>query len=73
MGTSERAFNQVKEILGKLDRSIDQARQKRLHGDEPAAPEAIPDAGDPTRRRARPLRPTGEWPTPPAPTTRWQA
>ncbi len=30
MSTSERAFNQVKAILGKLDRSIDQARQKRL-------------------------------------------
>lgn len=30
MSTSERAFNQVKAILGKLDRSIDLARQKRL-------------------------------------------
>ena len=69
MGTSERAFNQVKEILGKLDRSIDQARQKRLHGDEPRLPERQ-DPTDPSRRRARPLRPSGEWP---APTARWQA
>ena len=71
MGTSERAFNQVKEILGKLDRSIDQARQKRLHGDEPPEPEQQTDqSSDPTRRRARPLRPTGEWP---APSPRWQS
>jgi len=44
MSTSDRAFNQVKEILEKLDRSIDAARSKRLHVDEPheertAAPE----------------------------------
>jgi hypothetical protein len=67
MGTSERAFNQVKEILGKLDRSIDQARERRLHGDrpQPVAGEEI----DPTRRRARPLRPSAEWPSP---TSRWQ-
>ncbi|MFG0285765.1 MAG: hypothetical protein ACF8R7_15220 [Phycisphaerales bacterium JB039] len=71
MGTSERTFNQVKEILGKLDRSIDQARQKRLHGDTPPDEQPASDAsGDPTRRRARPLRPSGEWP---APTPRWQS
>lgn len=29
MSTSDRAFNQVKAILGKLDRSIDQARERR--------------------------------------------
>ena len=72
MGTSERTFNQVKEILGKLDRSIDQARQKRLHGDEPPETEPTDEqsVSDPARRRARPLRPSGEWP---APTPRWQA
>lgn len=32
MGTSEKAFEQVKSILGKLDRSIDAARQRRLQG-----------------------------------------
>jgi hypothetical protein len=67
MGTSERAFNQVKEILGKLDRSIDQARERRLHGDRPQPSEA--GEVDPARRRARPLRPSGEWPSP---TARWQ-
>jgi hypothetical protein len=73
MGTSERAFNQVKEILGKLDRSIDQARQKRLHGDEPEATPETPEApgsAEPSPRRARPLRPSGQWP---APTPRWQS
>jgi hypothetical protein len=29
MGPSEKSFNQVKNILGKLDRSIDQIRNKR--------------------------------------------
>ncbi|CAG1010532.1 hypothetical protein PHYC_03870 [Phycisphaerales bacterium] len=29
MGPSEKAFNQVKNILGKLDRSIDNLRQQR--------------------------------------------
>lgn len=35
---SERAFNQVKAILGKLDRSIDQARARRLGEPDPAEP-----------------------------------
>lgn len=29
MGPSDRAFNQVKAILGKLDRNIDQLREQR--------------------------------------------
>lgn len=33
---SEKSFNQVKAILGKLDRSIDQLRERR---NSPAAPE----------------------------------
>ncbi|MBL8759422.1 MAG: hypothetical protein JNK35_13440 [Phycisphaerae bacterium] len=36
MGTSQKTLDQVKSILGKLDRSIDDARQRRL-GD-PARP-----------------------------------
>jgi hypothetical protein len=36
MGPSEKSFDQVKAILGKLDRSIDQLRAKRL---TPPAPE----------------------------------
>jgi hypothetical protein len=43
MSTSERAFNQVKAILRKLDRSIDEAREKRTHtGSEPAPSVPIP-------------------------------
>lgn len=41
---TERAFNQVKSILGKLDRSIDEARAKRLGDPEPAIGAAAPQA-----------------------------
>lgn len=34
MGSSGKAFDEVKAILGKLDRSIDQARHKRLGPDD---------------------------------------
>ena len=71
MSTSDRAFNQVKAILNKLDRSIDEAREKRLHPGvpAPAAPAAAPTparAPAPTPSangngsgfgRAQPLRP----------------
>lgn len=36
MGPSDRSFNQVKSILGKLDRSIDQVREQRVAGPTPA-------------------------------------
>lgn len=49
MSTSDRTFNQVKAILGKLDQSIDQARERRTH---PAAPMA---AGPSHIPAARPL------------------
>ncbi|TVQ63583.1 MAG: hypothetical protein EA378_01465 [Phycisphaerales bacterium] len=45
MPASDAAFNQVRHILGKLDRSIDQARSRRLNADggdqvvEPSRPE----------------------------------
>lgn len=35
MATSPEAFNQVRDILKKLDRSIDSARDKRLLSEEP--------------------------------------
>lgn len=40
MGPSEKSFNQVKAILGKLDRNIDQLRERRSTGRdvEPAKP-----------------------------------
>lgn len=33
MGPTEKSFNQVKAILGKLDRSIDEVRARRQTGD----------------------------------------
>jgi hypothetical protein len=45
MGPSERTFNQVKGILGKLDRSIDQLRAQRT---QPAtSPSSTVIAADP--------------------------
>ncbi len=41
MGPSEKSFNQVKAILGKLDRNIDQLRERRSTGRE-ATPAANP-------------------------------
>ena len=38
MSTSERTLNQVRAILNKLDRSIDEAREKRTHVPPPAPP-----------------------------------
>lgn len=57
MGTSERTFNQVKDILAKLDRSIDRAREKRLDV-KPQAPQTQDDVADRPIGRARPLRPS---------------
>jgi hypothetical protein len=36
MSTSQRAFDQVKSLLGKLDRDIDAARARRLNTGSPA-------------------------------------
>ncbi len=38
MSTSDRTINQVRAILNKLDRSIDEAREKRTHVPPPAPP-----------------------------------
>jgi len=62
MGSSNAAFDQVKSILGKLDRSIDEARARRLSGPE-TEPEAqtTEESTEPQRfGRARPLRPQGD-------------
>lgn len=40
MATSQRAFDQVKSILGKLDRDIDAARARRTQ--DPVAPSTVP-------------------------------
>ncbi len=55
MSTSEKTFTQVKDILRKLERSIDEAREKRLHHDDDdlgGAPQS-PRAAEPGR--AQPL------------------
>ncbi|HYE03629.1 MAG TPA: hypothetical protein VD963_10395 [Phycisphaerales bacterium] len=69
MGTSKHTFDQVKQILGKLDRSIEAARARRLQGPAPlTAPVAPPRPGfapQPApaapggRVLAKPMRPTG--------------
>jgi|GEM_PF-3776190 len=37
MGTSKRAFTQVRDILRKIDRSIDDVRSRRLGDQEPSS------------------------------------
>lgn len=71
MGPSDRAFNQVKSILGKLDRSIDQLREQRNAGPAPAstpAPAAAANAmsqqiggrtAEPAPQQPRPASPFG--------------
>ncbi len=58
MSTSDRAFNQVKAILSKLDRSIDEAREKRT---QRATRESAAPAGAPAGPfgRAQPLPKSG--------------
>lgn len=54
MSTSERTFNQVRAILSKLDRSIDEARERRTH--PPAA--AVPQAPAPQPATVQPAAPS---------------
>lgn len=51
MAEHGRAYDEVKELLSKLDRSIDAARSRRVHGDDPA-PESPPPAPRPIEHRA---------------------
>lgn len=61
---SERAFKQVKSILGKLDRSISEARAKRLDRRPDSPADGLKGGNEPTRTptpgttfgRAKPLR-----------------
>ena len=62
MGPSDRAFNQVKSILGKLDRSIDQLREQRVAGPAPAAALSQQIGGrtaEPAPQQPRPASPFG--------------
>lgn len=49
------AFNEVRAILGKLDRSIDEARSKRLEPDQPARREPAPNPAKPDPERVSDL------------------
>ena len=55
MGPSEKAFHQVKSILGKLDRNIDQLREQRT---APPAPAVA------THARVEPPKPAAPAPAP---------
>ncbi|MBK7406174.1 MAG: hypothetical protein IPJ41_16605 [Phycisphaerales bacterium] len=48
MQSPDNAFDRVKSLLGKMDRSIDDARHRRLHGpdDEPPPSEIAQTNGD---------------------------
>lgn len=61
MATSPEAFHQVKEILRKLDRSIDSARDKRLSGSDPA-PLAVPATPSALNRSEPPAPPADNAP-----------
>jgi hypothetical protein len=62
MSTSEKTLEQVKSILGRLDRCIDAAREKRLHGSAPTPVPAAPV--QPIRDANQPQIGTSETPTP---------
>lgn len=71
MSTSQHTMDQVRSILGRLDRSIDQAREKRLHGQVPAVTGAIEKpaarAPEPAPRQPSPPPPPAVGPVRPAP------
>lgn len=62
MGPSEKSFQQVKSILGKLDRSIDSVRQARLQPGSPSTPPTSP--GPQAAPAVAPVKPLS---TPPVP------
>lgn len=66
MSTSQRTFDQVKSILGKLDRDIDAARERRLQQRlMPAAAIAQPAGFIPAATPApAPMRPAAPAPAP---------
>lgn len=56
MGPSEKSFNQVKSILGKLDRNIDQLRAQRLNPTPTNTPFAPPTPAPAATPAATPPR-----------------
>ena len=67
MSTSDKTLEQVKSILGRLDRCIDAAREKRLHGSVP--PVAPVPAPAPFRDAGAPQQIGAEAPPPPPPSS----
>ncbi len=67
MGPSEKSFNQVRSILGKLDRSIDEARQKRTQVAVPPPPKPIQIPQNPMPLAPPPARPANLNPARPSP------
>jgi hypothetical protein len=66
MGPTEKSFNQVKAILGKLDRSIDEMRARRSTGDvkpfvAPPPPPPSPAVAPAPRPTETPLRPSSPY------------
>lgn len=56
MGPSEKSFNQVKAILGKLDRNIDQLRERRTNKPPSAAQQELPRIPSPKAAEPTPSR-----------------
>ncbi|MEO1717820.1 MAG: hypothetical protein AAFR76_11980 [Planctomycetota bacterium] len=65
MTTSEHTMNQVRNILGRLDRSIDEARDKRLNGGEEAETRRSDEAPAPSPERQPEPKRSSEAPPPP--------
>ncbi|MCA9280269.1 MAG: hypothetical protein H6815_05820 [Phycisphaeraceae bacterium] len=55
--TENKAFRNVKEILSRLDRSIDSVRRQRLDPPVSTSAQSAATPTDPRRMRAQPLRP----------------
>lgn len=70
MSTTDRAFNQVKAILCKLDDSIDEARRRRLNEDEPETARE-PVSSQQKFGRAQPIRSSTDHPGRATPLNRW--
>ncbi|MEL6499023.1 MAG: hypothetical protein AAF937_01680 [Planctomycetota bacterium] len=64
MTTSEHTINQVRNILGRLDRSIDEARDRRLNGSEDPEPQREQTPPPAPAQKAEPAQPS-EAPPPP--------
>lgn len=58
MDNGKREFDELRHILQKLDRSLDEAQHKRQHGDAPAAPIAAHAPSHSTQSATQPRVPS---------------